>query len=66
MRDDVDLYEQVDALEALIFGIHNARVSPPILSIVATRTDSARLARAALDALNVLGFQVVRKGDGSV
>jgi len=64
MRDDVDLYAQVDVLEALIFGIHNARVSHPILSIVATRTDSARLARAALDALDALGFQVVRKGDG--
>lgn len=63
MRDDVDLFDQVEALEAMIEGIHNVRVSHRILSMVATRTDSVLLARAALDALHVSGFTIVRETD---
>lgn len=56
MRDEVDLFDQVEALEAMIDGIHNARASHRILSMVATRTDSVLLARAALDALHAAGL----------
>mgnify|MGYP003577144006 CR=1 FL=1 len=34
-----------------------------ILSMIATRTDSVLLARAALDALHALGFVIVREKD---
>lgn len=61
MRDDINLYEQVDALEAMIEGIHKTRISHRVLSIIATRTDSVRLARAAFDALESEGFVILRK-----
>ena len=64
MRDDVDLFDQVEALEAMIEGIHNARVSHRILSLVATRADSVLLARAALDALHAMGFTIAREKSG--
>jgi hypothetical protein len=64
MRDGVDLYDQVEAMELMISGIHDARTSHSILSMIATRTDSVRLARAALDALEKSGFEIVRKHTG--
>lgn len=61
MGDGVDLYDQVEALELMISAIHDVRTSHSILSMIATRTDSVRLARAALDALDECGFEIVRK-----
>lgn len=66
MRDGVNLYEQVDAMEAMIKGIQKARRSHPILSIIASESDSARLARAAFDALEAEGFAIVRKRDATL
>ena len=64
MRHGVDLYDQVEAMEHMISGIHDARTSHSIISMIATRTDSVRLARAALDALDRSGFEIVRKQAG--
>ena len=50
-----------EVLEAAIQGIHRARVNHPILSIVATRTDSVVLAQAAIDAIRACGFKIVRQ-----
>jgi hypothetical protein len=53
----------LEVLEAAIQGIHRARVNHPILSIVATRTDSVVLAQAALAAIRAGGFKFVREAD---
>jgi hypothetical protein len=53
----------VDALEAVIDGIHERRLAHPILSMVATRTDSVLLAQAVIDSLRKAGFQMVREDD---
>jgi hypothetical protein len=53
----------LEVLEAAIRGIHRARVNHPILSIVATRTDSVVLAQAALSAIRAGGFKIVRDAE---
>lgn len=55
-----------EALEAAIQGIHRARVSHPILSIMTTRTDSVVLAQAALAAIRAGGFKIVRQAEPEV
>lgn len=55
-----------EILEAAIQGIHRARVHHPILSIVATRTDSVVLAQAALDAIRACGFKIVRQSGAEI
>ena len=56
----------LEVLEAAIRGIHRARVNHPILSIVATRTDSVVLAQAALSAIRADGFKIVRETESEV
>jgi hypothetical protein len=56
----------LEVLEAAIRGIHRARVNHPILSIVATRTDSVVLAQAALSAIRAGGFKIVRDAESEV
>jgi hypothetical protein len=56
-----DLRQDAVVLEAMIQGIHTARVNHRILSMFATRSDSAMLACAAMDALQTLGFEIVRR-----
>lgn len=51
------------ALGAMIEGIHQARRSHRVLSIFATRTDSAMLGCAALEAIEAHGFTIVRRND---
>jgi hypothetical protein len=58
--DKTSSYHPVEVMEALFNGIHEARTSHPILAIVATRSHSAMLAYAALDALRSRGFKVVK------
>lgn len=52
--------EQFEILEAIIEGIHNARVAHPIIATIATKADSVLLANAALDALHAAGFMIVK------
>ena len=54
---------EVEVLEAVIEGIHQARLAHRILSTFATRTDSVMLARAALDAIQAGGFKIVRRDE---
>ena len=56
----------LEVLEAAIKGIHRARMNHPILSIVATRTDSVVLAQAALSAIRAGGFKIVRDPESEV
>ncbi|MFL6775619.1 MAG: hypothetical protein ACJ8FN_04410 [Sphingomicrobium sp.] len=56
----------LEVLEAAIQGIHRARVNHPILSIVATRTDSVVLAQAALAAIRAGGFKIVREAEPEI
>lgn len=56
----------LEVLEAAIQGIHRARLNHPILSIVATRTDSVLLAQAAVAAIRAGGFQIVKDARGEV
>ena len=53
----------LEVLEAAIRGIHRARISHPILSIMTTRTDSVVLAQAALSAIRAGGFKIVREAE---
>jgi hypothetical protein len=62
MDDGTYSEEQFEILEAVIEGIHSARVAHPILSTITTKPDSVLLANAALDALHAAGFEIVRKG----
>lgn len=62
MDDGLYTEEQFEILETVIEGIHNARVSHPIISKITTKADSVLLANAALDALQAAGFEIVRKG----
>ena len=64
MDDGTYTEEQFDILEAVIEGIHKARVAHPIISKIATKADSVLLANAALDAIAAPGFQIVRKDSG--
>jgi hypothetical protein len=61
MDDGSYTEEQFEILETVIEGIHNARVSHPIISKFATKADSVLLANAALDALQGAGFRIVKK-----
>ena len=60
---NVNSDEQLDALAAAIEGIHNARRGHRILSTFATKADSVMLARAAFDAIQAVGFRIVRQDD---
>jgi hypothetical protein len=60
MDDDSYTEEQFEILEAVIDGIHKARVAHPIISTITTKADSVLLANAALDALHAAGFKIVR------
>ena len=61
MDDGSYTEEQFEILEAVIEGIHNARVSHPIISKIATKADSVLLANAALDALHAAGFTILKR-----
>jgi hypothetical protein len=47
------------ALEAVTQGIHSVRSNHRIISTIATRSDSAKLAHAAVDALDAVGLKIV-------
>ena len=61
MDDGAYTEEQFEILEAIIEGIHEARLAHPILSTLTTKADSVMLANAALDAVQAAGFAIVRK-----
>ena len=61
MDDGSYTEEQFEILEAIIEGIHDARISHPIISKIASKADSVLLANAALDALHTAGFKIVKK-----
>ena len=61
MDDGAYTEEQFEILEAIIEGIHEARLAHPILSTLTTKADSVMLANAALDAVHAAGFAIVRK-----
>ena len=60
MDDGTYTEEQFEILETVIEGIHNARVTHPIISKITTKADSVLLANAALDALHEEGFKIVK------
>lgn len=60
MDDGTYSEEQFEILETIIEGIHNARVSHPIISKITTKADSVLLAHAALDAIEAAGFKIVK------
>jgi alpha/beta superfamily hydrolase len=47
------------ALEVVTQGIHTARSNHRIISTIATRSDSQKLARAAMSALDAVGLEIV-------
>ena len=53
--------EQFEILETVIEGSHDARVSHPLISKIASKADSVLLANAAIDALHAAGFRIVKK-----
>ena len=57
------LRDEARAVEVMIEAIHKARTKHPILSTFATRTDSAMLACAAMDAMQAAGLRVVWQPD---
>jgi hypothetical protein len=61
MDDGSYTEEQFEILETVIEGIHDARVSHPIISKIASKADSVLLANAAIDALHAAGFRIVKK-----
>ena len=61
MDDGSYTEEQFQILETIIEGIHEARLTHPILSTLTTKADSVLLANAALDAIQAAGFEIVKK-----
>jgi hypothetical protein len=57
------LRDDARALEVMIEGIHKARTNHRILSTFATRTDSAMLACAAMEAIQAAGLSIVWQPD---
>jgi hypothetical protein len=61
MDDGSYTEEQFEILEAVIEGIHRARIAHPIISTITTKADSVLLANAALDALQSAGFKITKR-----